>query len=90
MMRANPAPNMNGLQGKHICITGRLDRGKRDEVFGMIIARGGIRDNYVYPYTDFLVVGDISRHNGSTRKLRRAIEIGTAIISEDELFSMFC
>ncbi len=87
-MHANHDQITNSLQGKLICITGRLEHGKKDDVFDKIIAHGGIRRDSVTGNTDYLVLGDISSRKGPTNKLKRAIELGTTIISEDELFAM--
>lgn len=79
---------MNSIKGKHICITGRLEYGVREDVFSIIRRCGGLTDRTVRTCTDYLVEGDISRFGGPTNKLKKANELGIRTITEKELFEL--
>ena len=48
---------IESITGKHIVITGDFDYGKREEVYSLIEAAGGINDKGVKRATDYVVVG---------------------------------
>ncbi|MFN8525514.1 MAG: NAD-dependent DNA ligase LigA [Chloroflexota bacterium] len=73
-------PRDGPLSGKSFVVTGRLTRASRDEIEGRIKELGGQVGDSVTKKTDYLVVGEAA---GS--KLKRAQQLGTTILSEDEL-----
>ena len=73
----------NLIAGKTFVLTGTLPTLKRDEAAAMIEAAGGKVSGSVSKKTDFVVAGDAA---GS--KLEKALSLGVAVLSEDELLAM--
>lgn len=67
------------IKGKHICITGDFEAGKREQVYDLIIQVGGIIDQSVKKSTDYLVVGSLGSQSWKTGKyggkIQKAIEM---------------
>lgn len=72
------------IVGKIFVVTGKLKNYSREEISKKIEDFGGIVKNSVSKKTDFLIVGEDS---GS--KLKKAQELGTKILSEEEFEQMF-
>lgn len=68
------------IAGKIFVLTGKLTKYTRDEASKLLEARGGIVKGSVTKTTNYLVVGE---KPGS--KLTKAQELGTEILSEDDL-----
>ncbi|MEO1174895.1 MAG: helix-hairpin-helix domain-containing protein, partial [Myxococcota bacterium] len=71
------------LAGKTVVVTGKLVRMSRDEAKAEIEAHGGRAASSVSKKTDLLVAGEAA---GS--KLKKAEELGIAVVSEDEFMDM--
>ena len=79
--------NKNSLAGKTFVITGKLKNYKnRDLLKAEIEARGGKVVGSVSSKTSYLVNNDI---NSTSSKNKTAKDLGVAIITEEELLSMF-
>lgn len=77
---ASPGGNSNKLAGKVFVITGTLPSLSRDEASDLIRQNGGKVSSSVSKNTDYLIAGEEA---GS--KLKKATELGVAILSEKEL-----
>jgi DNA ligase (NAD+) len=71
------------LSGKTVVVTGTLARFTRDEIQQFLRDHGAKASSNVSKNTDFLVAGEKA---GS--KLRKAEELGVAVLSEDELLDL--
>ena len=71
------------IVGKTFVLTGTLPTLKRDEAAAMIEAAGGKVSGSVSKKTDFVVAGEAA---GS--KLEKALSLGVAVLSEDELLNL--
>ena len=71
------------FEGKQFVLTGTLPTLKRDEAKNFIEARGGRVNSSVSKKTDFIVAGEEA---GS--KLDRALELGVAILDENQLIEL--
>lgn len=78
-------PPGGSLAGKSFCITLGLRSGSREQVEAMIRRHGGVVKSSVSRDLTYLVCNTPSE---TTTKLTRAKELGTPIISEDELMIM--
>lgn len=71
--------DITSIKGKHICITGDFEAGKREAVFDLILQAGGIIDLSVKKSTDYLVVGSLGSQSWKTGKyggkIQKAIEM---------------
>lgn len=72
------------LYGKVFVITGTLPTMSRDEAAELVVNNGGKTSTSVSSKTSFLLVGDKPGGN----KLSKAEELGTSIISEEQLIEM--
>ena len=74
----------NPFVGKSICVTGKLNHFSRDSINTKIVELGAKAASSVSSKTDYLVTNEAS---GSS-KYKKAIELGIAIITEDEFLNM--
>lgn len=74
------------LDGKSICITGKLEKGTRKELITLIEKSGGHFSSSVKKELDYLVINDRESQSSKAVKARN-LEI--KMISENELFEMF-
>ena len=74
-----------GLDGKSICITGKLERGTRKELTTLIEKNGGHFSSSVKNGLDYLVINDT---NSQSSKAVKARKLGIDMITETELFEM--
>ena len=72
------------VSGKTFVLTGTLSSMKRSEAKEILSRYGGRIASSISPGTDYLVVGDFP---GS--KLRKARDLGTTILNEDEFIRLF-
>ena len=72
------------LKDKKFVITGTLESMSRDEAADRIRHLGGVFQNSVAKDTDYLVVGQ----NVGSSKLKKASQLKTSLISEEELIKM--
>ena len=72
------------LKDKKFVITGTLESMSRDEAADRIRYLGGVFQNSVAKDTDYLVVGQ----NVGSSKLKKATQLKTSLISEEELIKM--
>lgn len=87
---------INCVEGKHICLSGNFEYGKKCEVEKYIVERGGIIDSSLLKSTNILMIGNsecqtYSNGNYGT-KVRKAIEYNEKgcsiqIIKESDFFS---
>ena len=83
---SGPAPAETGAQpfaGKTFVVTGKLQRGSRDDIHARIKALGGKAASSISKKTDFLVAGE---NAGS--KLEKAEALGVQVLTEDAFFAM--
>jgi DNA ligase (NAD+) len=83
-LEAPSLPPASPAAGKTFVITGALSSMKRSEAKEVITRNGGRMASSVGSNTDYLIVGESP---GS--KLRKARDLGVAILSEDELLRLF-
>ncbi len=80
-------PEANGgarpLAGKTFVVTGKLQRGSRDDIHARIKALGGKATSSISRKTDYLVAGE---NAGS--KLAKAEELGVTVLTEEAFFAM--
>ena len=81
---AEPEGVAGPLSGKTFCITGVLVSGKRGEVEARIMQAGGAVKSSVTKKVQFLIVGE----GGGANKAEGARKNGTAIITEEQLYSL--
>ena len=86
-----PEEPASGIEGKRIVVTGKLPL-RRSEIAELIEAAGGIFvKTAVSTRTDYLVVGEPDSYveeDGLTYKHRRALELGTAILTPQEFYEL--
>lgn len=83
----NVVPNIKkegNLSGKSFCITGSLQKPKK-VVYKMIEDAGGETKTSVGRGLDYLIQADPTKESGKSKK---AVKLGVAIISEEELMEM--
>lgn len=74
----------NQFSGKTIVVTGKLNHFTRDSINSKILSLGAKTSGSVSKNTDYLVTNEAS---GSS-KYKKAVELGIAIITEDEFLKM--
>ena len=79
------------IPGKEFVLTGDFQHGSRSEIEAYIVSKGGIVHSGVRKKADYVVVGlygspNYCQGNYGT-KIKKAKEIGTTIIREEELYS---
>ena len=79
-MQSAQQPVSDGFKGMTFVLTGALERFSRDEAAALIEARGGKSSGSVSKKTTDVVAGESA---GS--KLRKAIELGIPVLTEDEI-----
>jgi DNA ligase (NAD+) len=72
------------LTGKNICVTGKLNNFTRDSINAAIESAGAKAVGSVSKTTDYLVTNEAS---GSS-KYKKAVQLGIAIINEEEFMEM--
>lgn len=76
--------NNTKISGLHFVLTGKMSR-PRKEYEKEIVNNGGIIDNGVKKDTSYLVIND---KNSKSSKTKKALELSTPMISEEELVKM--
>ena len=72
------------LSGKIIVVSGVFSAFSRDEMKELIEQNGGKNASSISSKTDFLVAGD----NMGPAKLKKAVDLGVEILSEDEFVKL--
>jgi len=75
------------INGKHICFTGKMEKGDRSEMKAQAKELGAIVQSDVNSKTDILVHGSDVAHNSKHTKMRKAQELGITIMDEDVYYS---
>ena len=78
----------NKIEGKHICFTGKMEKGDRDEMKEQAKNMGAIIQSSVSSNTDILVCGANVAHNSKSTKLKAAQKHGAQILDEDAYYSL--
>lgn len=73
------------ISGKTFCVTGAFNTMKRSEIEKIITERGGKLSGSVSKKTDYLLTNE---SNSGSSKAKKAAELGTPIMSEEEFLSM--
>ena len=73
------------ISGKTFCVTGAFNTMKRSEIEKIITERGGKLSGSVSKKTDYLLTNEA---NSGSSKAKKAAELGTPIMSEEEFLSM--
>ena len=74
----------NPLNGKHICFTGKMLNGSREEMQERARSLGALVQSSVNSKTDFLVCGE----NVGAAKVKKAQAAGSNVLSEAEYFNV--
>ena len=73
----------NTIKGEHICFTGKMEKGDRDEMKAQARDLGAIVQSDVNSKTDILVHGADVAHNSKHTKMRKAQKLGITIMDEE-------
>ena len=76
------------IEGKHICFTGKMEKGDRDEMKEQAKNMGAIIQSSVSSNTDILVCGANVAHNSKSTKLKAAQKHDAQILDEDAYYSL--
>ena len=78
----------SNIEGKHICFTGKMEQGDRDEIKAQAKELGAVVQSDVNSKTDILVHGSDIAHNSKHRKMNKAQELGITILEEQAYYNM--
>jgi len=78
----------SNIEGKHICFTGKMEKGDRDEMKAQAKELGAVVQSDVNSKTDILVHGSDIAHNSKHRKMNKAQELGITILEEQAYYNM--
>ena len=87
---------VNSVEGKHVCLSGDFEYGKKSDVADYIISKGGIIDPNLKKTTNILMIGKYESKlysNGTYgSKVKKAIEFNERgsnikIVKESDFFS---
>ena len=75
------------IEGKHICFTGKMEKGDRDEMKAQAKILGAkVQSSVSSKKTDILVCGENVAHNSKSTKLKAAKKYGAEILDEDQYY----
>ena len=78
----------SNIEGKHICFTGKMEQGDRDEMKAQAKELGAVVQSDVNSKTDILVHGSDIAHNSKHRKMNKAQELGITSLEEQAYYNM--
>ena len=78
----------SNIEGKHICFTGKMEQGDRDEMKAQAKELGAVIHSDVNSKTDILVHGSDVAHNSKHRKMNKAQKLGITILEEQAYYKM--
>ena len=76
------------IQGKHICFTGKMEKGDRDDMKEQAKNMGAVMQSSVSSKTDILVCGANVAHNSKNTKLKAAQKHNAQILDEDAYYKL--
>lgn len=77
----------NTFNNKSFAITGELSV-SREYFKNLIKLKGGKFKSAIAKNTDYLIIGHPTRSNGSSTKLKKALQLGIEVITEQQFFNL--